>query len=62
MARVVGAGWWKQEYDAAGPTQEYDAAGPTLDAPRVRVDRLVESVAVMKHFWRDDGELRRAGS
>ena len=38
----IGAGWWKQEYDAAGMT---------FDAPGVRVDRMIESVEVMKRLW-----------
>jgi len=38
----IGAGWNKPEYDAAG--YRWDSAG-------VRIDRLVESVAILKGLW-----------
>ncbi len=40
----IGAGWM---------TVDYDAAGMALDPPGVRVDRLAESLAVLKGLWGD---------
>lgn len=48
----IGAGWMKSDYDASGIA---------YDSPGVRIDRMVEGLAVMKQLWRDgsatfDGE------
>ena len=40
----IGAGWM---------TVDYDAAGIPLDAAGVRVDRLTESLAILKGLWAD---------
>lgn len=40
----IGAGWMKSDYDESG--MPYDRAG-------VRIDRMVEGLAVMKQLWRD---------
>jgi probable F420-dependent oxidoreductase len=48
----IGAGWWKQEYDAAGMI---------FDAPGVRIDRMIEAVAIMKALWRGD-EVHHTGT
>src|ERR1700749_2104989 len=46
----LGAGWLRSDYDEAGI--EYDE-------PAVRVDRLAESLAVMKTLWREGEETYR---
>lgn len=51
----LGAGWM---------TTDYHAAGITLDAPRVRIARLAEAIAVLRGLWADgpftfDGEHYR---
>ncbi|MGH9173528.1 MAG: TIGR03621 family F420-dependent LLM class oxidoreductase, partial [Vicinamibacterales bacterium] len=48
----IGAGWWKREYDAAGMV---------FDVPGVRVDRMIEAVAIMKRLWSGD-EVHHAGT
>lgn len=40
----IGAGWMKSDYDETG--LPYDSAG-------VRIDRMVEGLAVMKQLWRE---------
>ena len=40
----IGAGWMKSDYEQAGMP---------YDAPGVRIDRMVEGLAVMKQLWRD---------
>lgn len=47
----IGAGWKRADYEQAGITE---------DAPKVRVDRMMEGVAVLKGLWAD-GELTYAG-
>jgi probable F420-dependent oxidoreductase len=41
----IGAGWM---------TADYDASGIPLDRPGVRIDRLVESVQVLRGLWADE--------
>jgi probable F420-dependent oxidoreductase len=48
----LGAGWLRSDYEQAGIE---------LDEPAVRVDRLAESLAVMKSLW-CDGEAKSAGT
>jgi len=48
----LGAGWLRSDYEEAGI--EYDA-------PAVRVDRLAESLAVMKTLW-SEGKATSAGT
>jgi probable F420-dependent oxidoreductase len=48
----IGAGWMKSDYEQSGLP---------YDSPGVRIDRMVEGLAVMKQLWRDgkaslDGE------
>lgn len=48
----IGAGWMKSDYDVSGIA---------YDAPGVRIDRMVEGLAVMRRLWREgsatfDGE------
>lgn len=40
----IGAGWLRSDYDEAGID---------YDAPGVRIDRMVEGLAVMRQLWRD---------
>lgn len=40
----IGAGWMKTDYDEAGIP---------YDRPGVRIDRMVEGLAVMRQLWRD---------
>jgi probable F420-dependent oxidoreductase len=40
----IGAGWMKTDYDESGIP---------YDPPGVRIDRMVEGLAVMKQLWRD---------
>ena len=40
----IGAGWMKSDYDEAGIT---------YDEPKVRIDRMVEGLEIMKQLWRD---------
>ena len=40
----IGAGWMKSDYDESGLS---------YDRPGVRIDRMVEGLAVMKQLWRD---------
>jgi probable F420-dependent oxidoreductase len=40
----IGAGWMKSDYDQSGLS---------YDRPGVRIDRMVEGLAVMKQLWRD---------
>lgn len=40
----IGAGWMKSDYDESGMP---------YDRPGVRIDRMVEGLAVMKQLWRD---------
>src|SRR5687768_11496172 len=40
----IGAGWMKSDYDESGLA---------YDRPGVRIDRMVEGLAVMKQLWRD---------
>lgn len=40
----IGAGWMKSDYDESGMP---------YDAPGVRIDRMVEGLAVMKQMWRE---------
>ena len=47
----LGAGWLRSDYDQAGIE---------FDEPAVRVDRLAESLAVMKRLW-SEGEATFAG-
>ncbi|OBH04724.1 hypothetical protein A5696_03880 [Mycobacterium sp. E2699] len=47
----LGAGWLRSDYEQAGIE---------LDEPAVRVDRLAESLAIMKRLW-SDGEATVAG-
>lgn len=47
----LGAGWLRSDYEQAGIE---------FDEPAVRVDRLAESLAVMKRLWRE-GEATFAG-
>jgi probable F420-dependent oxidoreductase len=41
----LGAGWLRSDYHETGIEQ---------DEPRVRIDRLAESLAIMKSLWSDD--------
>lgn len=41
----LGAGWQRSDYDAAGLS---------LDAPLTRIERLAESIAVLKRLWSDE--------
>ncbi len=41
----IGAGWM---------TSDYDEAGIPLDSPGVRVDRMIEGLAVMKGLWANE--------
>ncbi|MEA3078179.1 MAG: hypothetical protein QOF60_3087 [Actinomycetota bacterium] len=47
----IGAGWMKSDYDESGLP---------YDRPGVRIDRMVEGLAVMKQMWRD-GKADLAG-
>lgn len=40
----IGAGWMKSDYDEAGIA---------YDEPKVRIDRMVEGLEIMKQLWRD---------
>ncbi len=40
----IGAGWM---------TTDYEQSGITMEKPSVRVDRLAESLAIMRAMWRD---------
>ena len=48
----LGAGWLRSDYEQAGIE---------FDEPAVRVDRLAESLAVMKRLW-SEGEATSAGT
>ncbi len=48
----IGAGWMKSDYDEAGLA---------YDSPGVRIDRMVEGLAVMKQLWRQ-GRAHHEGS
>ena len=48
----LGAGWLRSDYEQAGIE---------FDEPAVRVDRLAESLAVMKRLW-GEGEAKSAGT
>jgi probable F420-dependent oxidoreductase len=41
----LGAGWLRSDYDETGTG---------YDEPGVRIDRLAESIAILKSLWRDD--------
>lgn len=48
----IGAGWIKREYDATGIP---------FDSPGTRVDRMIESVSIIKRLW-SGGEVHHQGT
>ncbi len=48
----IGAGWRRSDYDGAGLT---------YDAPGLRIDRMAESLAVMKALWSSDEPVQFEG-